>query len=196
MTFSSLSSRRASSKSALGAELDVDEREIRLELGRSSQRLRTDRRNADHVETLPFEESAGGVQEVRAVVDDEAAQRHAGHDRLRPCSRHSGQRDSRAPITSAGVRAGARAVAASARHPAPHRTALVLGQPAPDAGVLTRVQRPSQAGVGHVAAAAHLFPHPRSAAGRALCARPERTAPGPPRGTRRGTASPQRSPSW
>src|SRR6478672_7606975 len=53
-------------------------------------------------------------------------------------------------IESGGAHAGARA-------PALERAALVLAQAAPDAVVLTRLQRPGKALLAHVAATAHLL---------------------------------------
>ena len=85
------------------------------------------------------------------------------------------------PLAQAGPVAGVAAL---------ERAALVLGQPAPDAGVLAGLQGPRQAGVDHRAAPADRAWPPRSAAGPGRCFRSGRTARGPRHGRQPRGASP------
>src|SRR6266545_2851113 len=64
-------------EAALVGEVDVHQRDVRLELLGSSQRLRAGGGNPDHGDPLSFQETACGLHEAGAVVDDEAAQSHA-----------------------------------------------------------------------------------------------------------------------
>jgi hypothetical protein len=64
-------------EAALAAELDVQERDVRVELLGASERLRAGRRDPDHGNSLPLQKGAGRLQEVGAVIDDEAARSHA-----------------------------------------------------------------------------------------------------------------------
>ena len=83
--------------------------------------------------------------------------------------------------------------AASASVAALESATLVLGQAAPDAGVLTGLQRPLQAGVDDLAASADRLGLFDLRAGRARCSRSGRTARGPRPGRQRGCASPSGS---
>ncbi len=63
-------------QAALAAEVDVDQRDVWMELLDASQRLGTARRHAYDRDPLKFQEASRSVQELRAVVDDQTAQRH------------------------------------------------------------------------------------------------------------------------
>src|SRR5580704_5898995 len=61
---------------AVFAEVHVDENDVRRELGHAPKTLPGRRGDANHVESLPFEQPARGGEERSAVIDDEIAQPH------------------------------------------------------------------------------------------------------------------------
>jgi hypothetical protein len=64
-------------ETALGAEVDVDESDLRPQLLNSPDCLSARGRESDDGDSLTFEQVARSFREARLVVDDEAAQGHA-----------------------------------------------------------------------------------------------------------------------
>ncbi len=60
-------------EATLTAEIDVDQRDVRPQLLDPPQRLGAGRRHPDNHDPLTFQQATGGVQEMPAIVDDQAA---------------------------------------------------------------------------------------------------------------------------
>jgi len=58
---------------AIATEVDVEQGDVRPQLGGLLKGLGTGRRDADDRGPLAFQQAAGGVQEARAVINDETA---------------------------------------------------------------------------------------------------------------------------
>jgi DNA-binding NarL/FixJ family response regulator len=65
-------------EAALGAEFDVDERDVRFESRRRVDGLVRRRGEANHSDPVVSEELPGGLEELRAVVNDQAGEWHGG----------------------------------------------------------------------------------------------------------------------
>jgi len=63
-------------EAALPTEVDVHEHDVRAQICRLPQRLGAGRRHPGHGDPLLLEEAAGGSEEVRTVIDDQAPQPH------------------------------------------------------------------------------------------------------------------------
>jgi hypothetical protein len=72
------------------AEVDVDQRDVRRQLGGVPQRLVAAGRHGDHVQPFAFQQATGSRQEPGTVVDDQATQRHGTSMATTPAARHSG----------------------------------------------------------------------------------------------------------
>jgi hypothetical protein len=68
-------------ETAVGTEVNVDERDLRPQLPNAPDCLRGRARTPDDREALSVEQVARSFAEARLVVDDEAAQGHASKDR-------------------------------------------------------------------------------------------------------------------
>jgi hypothetical protein len=63
-------------EAGLLAQVNVKQDNVRLQLAAGLVRLRSGRRDASHADPLALEQLGGSAEEVRAVVNDEAAHRH------------------------------------------------------------------------------------------------------------------------
>src|SRR5256885_1984938 len=61
-------------EAALSAQIDVDQRDVRPQLVDLPHRLGAGRGHPDHRDALAFQQATGSVQEVLAVIDDQAAE--------------------------------------------------------------------------------------------------------------------------
>jgi hypothetical protein len=64
-------------EAAFSAEIDVDERYLRSQLGDLLKRVSPRRCAADYFDPLLLEQSAHFLPEARVVIDDQAPKRHA-----------------------------------------------------------------------------------------------------------------------
>src|SRR5215471_7433271 len=69
-------------EAGLVTELDVEKDHVWLQLTTRAPGLRPCRRDANHADALTFQQGAGGIEEVEAVIDDDAAHGHSSslHD--------------------------------------------------------------------------------------------------------------------
>ena len=63
-------------EAALAAEVDVDQADVGPELHGTPDRVVAVRGSAHHNDALTLQQTAGSLQEPRAVIDDQAMQRH------------------------------------------------------------------------------------------------------------------------
>ena len=69
-------------EATLAAQVDVDQCEVRPQIVDLPHRLGTGRGHSDHRDALAFQQATGSVQEVLAIVDDQATEHEpnmAGH---------------------------------------------------------------------------------------------------------------------
>ena len=67
-------------KTALPTKVNVEQRDVGPQLGRPLDSLSSTRRHADNHHPLAFQQATSGIQEPRAVINNQTAQRH--HTRI------------------------------------------------------------------------------------------------------------------
>lgn len=75
-------------EAALTTEVDVNQRDVRPEIRDTLERLGAARGDADDGDALALQQTARGVQEARAVVDNETTQHHVSKNGKPPGHRH------------------------------------------------------------------------------------------------------------
>ena len=119
------------STTAAAAEVDVNERDVRAQLGHLPNCFLGRCGNSDDGHAVLLEQGAGCLAEARAVVDDQAAQPHTPQDG-RPVSERALQLA--AILTAPAAPRGAPSDAGASQHPGKSCSPVGRGQPGMPAG--------------------------------------------------------------